>query len=149
MVIREIPFGSGLYYRGTVFRELILRRPLGLVLSEEDLRGEDQQIHIAAVRGENEIWGMVILKQVNDRVVKLRQMAVAPDRHRCGIGRDLVRFCEKRAQERGFSVVEMHARVSARGFYEKLGYETEGGEFMELGNVPHIKMSRRLVGERF
>jgi predicted GNAT family N-acyltransferase len=37
----------------------------------------------------------------------------------------------------------MHARKTAMGFYEKLGYEKIGDEFTEV-TIPHYKMEKRL-----
>jgi predicted GNAT family N-acyltransferase len=37
----------------------------------------------------------------------------------------------------------MLARVSAKGFYERLGYQSTGVEFIEV-TVPTIKMTRRI-----
>jgi len=143
IAIQEVPFGSAVYELTKAFREDILRRPLGLVLSAHDLHGEDQQIHIAAVGSNNAILGTVVLKPVSPNVIRLRQMAVAPALRGTGIGRGLVRFAEMLAVAKGFQTIEMHARVSARGFYERLGYQSTGVEFIEV-TVPTIKMTRRI-----
>jgi predicted GNAT family N-acyltransferase len=37
----------------------------------------------------------------------------------------------------------MHARKTATGFYEKLGYKIVGKEFTEL-NIPHYNMEKPL-----
>jgi predicted GNAT family N-acyltransferase len=38
----------------------------------------------------------------------------------------------------------MHARKSAVGFYEKLGYHIASEEFMEV-NIPHYMMEKMLI----
>jgi predicted GNAT family N-acyltransferase len=38
----------------------------------------------------------------------------------------------------------MHARKSALGFYEKLGYTPEGDEFEEV-TIPHYLMRKKLL----
>ena len=141
-MIREVPFGSGLYEACKLVRAEILRRPLGLSLSAQDLEGEERQIHIAAIE-DGEVVGTVVLKPLSHSVMKLRQMAVAPHRHGSGLGRELVRFAETVAAARGAETIEMSARCSAQGFYERLGYQTEGGEFIEV-TVPTVKMVRQL-----
>jgi predicted GNAT family N-acyltransferase len=141
-MIREIAFGSSLYNAMARFREDHLRRPLGLANSADDLAGEDRQVHIAAVEGDA-ILGTVILKPVSASLVKLRQMAVAPQTRGQGLGRDLMLFAEKIARQRGYREIEMHARVSAKGFYEKLGYRAVGDEFVEV-TVPHVAMTKPL-----
>jgi len=61
-----------------------------------------------------------------------------------GIGRALMQFAENIARDRGFRRITMHARKSATGFYEKLGYTVSGGEFEEV-TLPHVVMEKRLI----
>jgi GNAT superfamily N-acetyltransferase len=142
--ITMVPFGTPLYERTKRFREALLRTPLGLELSEQDLAGEQSQIHIAAVDRVGVVRGTVLLKPISEDTVKLRQMAVCDKVQGAGLGRKLVTFAEQVAKERGFKIIEMHARVSALGFYEKLGYATEGEKFIEV-TVPTILMKKALV----
>ena len=41
------------------------------------------------------------------------------------------------------SVIELHARETALGFYERLGFARVGEEFLEV-NIPHWKMRKRI-----
>jgi predicted GNAT family N-acyltransferase len=41
----------------------------------------------------------------------------------------------------GITHLLMHARLSAVGFYQKLGYEKVGGSFTEVG-IPHVRMEK-------
>jgi N-acetylglutamate synthase-like GNAT family acetyltransferase len=75
--------------------------------------------------------------------VQLRQMAVKKDIQSGGIGKSIVAFAEKLAKEKGFSVLMMHARNTALGFYQKCGYTIRGNEFIEV-TVPHHCMEKRL-----
>jgi GNAT superfamily N-acetyltransferase len=143
ITIREIPYGSDLYERSKRLREEVLRRPLGLELNEQDVATEEIQIHIAAIVDDTSVVGTVILKPLTLARAKLRQMAVSPGLQGTGTGRALVQHAEAVARERGFRLMEMHARVSARGFYEKLGYSAVGEQFVEA-TVPAIKMSKTL-----
>jgi predicted GNAT family N-acyltransferase len=52
-------------------------------------------------------------------------------------------FAENIARDRGFKRLNMHARKTAQGFYEKLGYHLEGPEFEEV-TIPHIEMVKDL-----
>lgn len=144
MIIQEIPYASALYEASTHFREEVLRRPLGLTLSAQDVDGEDSQIHIAAVEGGTIIVGTVLLKPLPSGHVKLRQMAVSGALQGQGVGRKLVRFAETAARARGARIIEMHARVSAREFYEKLGYRAVGEKFIEV-TVPTVRMIKTLL----
>lgn len=141
-VLREVAFGSELYDQTACFRDLHLRRPLGMVLAADEVAGEDHQIHIAALQ-EDHVVGTVVLKPLSATQVKLRQMAVAPALRGTGLGRTLIHAAERVARERGFDTIEMSARRSATGFYEKLGYNAVGAEFREVG-LPHITLTRSL-----
>lgn len=142
IVIREVAFGSDLYEQTACFRDIHLRRPLGMVLDAADVAGEGHQTHIAAMQ-HGHVVGTVILKPLSSKRIKLRQMAVDATLHGTGLGRSLVRFAETLAHERGFDTVEISSRQSATGFYEKLGYRTSGDPFLEVG-LPHITLTRSL-----
>lgn len=138
-----IPFGTSRYEQTKRFRDKILREPLGLTLSEKDVEGEGQQLHIAALDDAGEVVGTVVLKPGSTDEMKLRQMAVADKMQGTGLGKKLVTYAETVAKEHGFHVIAMHARISALGFYEKLGYKSEGESFIEV-TVPTILMKKRL-----
>lgn len=142
VTIREVAFGSRLYDLAVGFRDRHLRQPLGLSLDAADLAGEERQIHVVALM-DGAVVGTVVLKPCGPTLLKLRQMAVAPAIGRTGLGRRLVGFAEAVARGRGCEHVEMSARTSARGFYEKLGYGAVGPVFTEV-TVPHIRMLKRL-----
>jgi GNAT superfamily N-acetyltransferase len=60
-----------------------------------------------------------------------------------GIGRALMIFAENIARDQGYKRLCMHARRSAIGFYEKLGYAVSGDEFVEV-TIPHFTMEKSL-----
>lgn len=75
----------------------------------------------------------------------MRQVAVASDCQRQGIGKALVSYAERYAAQHGYTEITAHARESALPFYEKLGYTRSGDRFVELG-IPHIEVRKRLTG---
>ena len=60
-----------------------------------------------------------------------------------GIGATMMNFAENVARDRGFRIMSMHARKTAIGFYEKLGYKVSGDEFQEV-TIPHFVMQKVL-----
>jgi predicted GNAT family N-acyltransferase len=84
-----------------------------------------------------------ILTEKNRDTLQLRQMAVAPSSQYKGLGRELLQFAEKIAKEKNYSIVMMHARETATGFYEKCGYAIVGEEFSEVG-IPHFEMMKKI-----
>ncbi|MEV5312173.1 MULTISPECIES: GNAT family N-acetyltransferase [unclassified Streptomyces] len=76
-------------------------------------------------------------------VGSLGRLAVAKDARGLGLGAVLVRAIEDAARARGLAVVDLHAQTHALGFYERLGYEAYGPEYLEAG-IPHQGMRRVL-----
>jgi len=76
---------------------------------------------------------------------QVRQVVVAPAARGLGVGRLLMCAVEATALDEGASALWLHARESAVGFYEALGYACEGDRFVsELTGIPHRTMRKRL-----
>ena len=142
MPIRQIDFNSGEYKQMIHLREEILRKPLHLTFEADELDNEINDILIGAF-DEEKILGCCILSRVDTRVVRLRQMAVQNNLQGKGIGASMMNFAENLARDSGYKKLIMHARKTAVGFYEKLGYKVSGHEFMEV-SLPHYIMSKKL-----
>lgn len=140
--IREVAFGSDDYYLACELRDLVLRRPLGLELSAEDVAGEARQYHLLAF-DESGLAGCLLLVPGDDGVIKMRQVAIAERAQRRGVGSALVARAEALGRERGFRAMVLHARRAAVSFYERAGYVVEGPEFVEV-TIPHSKMRKAL-----
>ena len=115
-----------------------------LTFDKEELEKEMGDILIGAFEDER-MLGCCMLIETEPGTVRLRQMAVSNNLQGKGIGRALMQFAENIARDRGFRKITMHARKSATGFYEKLGYFISGGEFEEV-TLPHVVMEKRLIG---
>jgi predicted GNAT family N-acyltransferase len=142
MAIVEIPHGSPGYLELVRLRELHLRQPIGLRMSEEDLAGEETQRHFALVRNEV-ILGGLIANPARADTVKLRQMWIDPSLRGQGCGRILLEEVERRLTAEGIHHFILSARESAAGFYQGSGYEVIGERFTEVG-IPHLRMEKRL-----
>jgi GNAT superfamily N-acetyltransferase len=75
--------------------------------------------------------------------VRLRQMAVPNNMQGKGVGRALMIFAENIARDLGYKRLSMHARKTALGFYQKLGYSVISPEFEEV-TIPHYIMEKVL-----
>ena len=120
----------------------IMRKPLGLNFSPEELEKEKNDILIGAF-DEDDMLGCCILTNMNDGCVRVRQMAVQKNMQGKGIGESIITFAENIAYDKGFKALTMHARDTAIGFYEKYGYKVKGEKFMEI-NIPHHIMEKKL-----
>ncbi len=142
MEIREVAHGSGEYRAAVALRLAVLRIPLGLALTSEQLAAEADDIHLAAINGD-EVVGCLVLTDHHEGSLHMRQVAVAPERQRQGIGRQLVAASEDAARRCGFSQMILHARDTAVPFYLALGYSVEGDMFEEV-TIPHFRMTKQL-----
>ena len=143
MALKIIDHGSREYQQMVQLRNDILRKPLKLTLTPEELAKEKDEILIGAFE-EEKMLGCCMLIIVDRSTVRLRQMAVLNNLQGKGIGRALMEFAENIARDRGFKKIIMHARKSAAGFYEKLGYQVCSDEFEEV-TLPHYEMEKKLV----
>jgi predicted GNAT family N-acyltransferase len=121
----------------------ILRKPLGLSFTQEELDREKGDILIGAFDDER-ILACCLLTKMDNATCKLRQMAVQNSQQGKGIGATMMNFAENVARDRGYGVLAMHARKTAAGFYEKLGYKVSGDEFEEV-TIPHYVMQKKLI----
>lgn len=123
-------------------RDDMLRKPLGLGFTPQELEDEKDNMLIAAFE-DDDMLGCCMLVEENPDTVRLRQMAVLNDLQGKGIGRALMGFAENLARDRGYKTLSMHARKNAIGFYEKMGYKVASDEFTEV-TIPHYVMEKRL-----
>ena len=150
MAIRVIDHGTKEYQQMVDLRNQILRKPLGLTFEADELEREKEDILIGCFE-EDKLQGCCLLTKQDEKTVRLRQMAVISGLQGKGVGRVLMQFAENIARDRGFKMMAMHARKTALGFYEKLGYSTTGEEFEEVtipchGAVGAMKINRRFGG---
>ena len=89
--------------------------------------------------------GCLVLGPIDANVVRMRQVAVQPDRQRQGIGRALVGFAEQSARARGHREIVAHVREPVISFYASLGYELTGPRFIEV-TLPHFPMRKIIAG---
>ena len=143
MALKQIDHGTREYIQMIELREMVLRRPLGLTFSHQDLEAEKDDILIACT-DDDEMLGCCILTKIDNETVRLRQMAVPDKLHGKGIGASIIYFAESLAKDKGYRCMTMHSRDSAIGFYEKFGFTIKGNQFIEV-NLPHHIMEKKLL----
>jgi predicted GNAT family N-acyltransferase len=143
IVIFEAPLGSDLYRQALALREAILRRPLGLTISADELADDETRQHFCAL-WQGRVVGSVSLKPLGEALLQLKQMAVAQDRQRRSIGRQLLVHAEGWGRSSGFQLMTLNARIGIEGFYAAHGYVVAGNPFEE-NTIPHIRMTKPLA----
>lgn len=142
MALKMIQYSSKEYEQMVALRYQMLRKPLGLVFSEEELEKEKNNILLGCF-DEDVLEGCCMLVETNLAEVRLRQMAVLSGLQGKGIGRVLVLFAENVARDRRYKKILMHSRLNSIPFFEKLGYHVKGDPFVEL-TIEHVVMEKEL-----
>ena len=115
----------------------ILRKPLGLNFTADDLIKEEKDIFIGCFE-EDELIGCCSLVALDAHSYRLRQMAVKDNFQRKGVGKEIIQFSENYLREKGVKTLLLYAREVAIDFYEKIGYVKEGQPFEEVGLVHYL-----------
>lgn len=149
-----VSHGSEAYHQTIDLRHSILREPLGLSFSPEELAAEKDSIHITChIKGQ--LVGCLVLKPHGSHELQMRQVAISELLQGQGIGKALVKYSEKYATDilpepdkskskaGTKNKIWLHARETAVPFYERLGYKREGEAFEEVG-LPHWSMYKEL-----
>ncbi len=140
----DIEFNSSRYDELVELRYKVLLEPLGLKFLDMHREKEANYLHVGCVETlDDRLIGGLILAPVNDKEIRLMQVAIDGRHQGEGIGRELVKYAEKRAKETGYSKVIMHAMLSVVSFYERLGYHQEGDIFEEKG-ITFVRMVKNL-----
>ena len=140
--VGEVAFGSEDYLAAVEIRREVLRRPLGLDYTPEQLAADEGKTILVAKMDES-VVGTLMLTDEGSGSVRMRAVAVLPSLQGSGIGRSLVEASENVARRLGFRRMFLHARDHAVGFYDRLGYAIEGETFVEVG-IPHRLMTKSL-----
>ena len=142
MALKIIDYGTHEYRLMLKLREDLLRKPLGISFTKEELEREKQDVLIGAFDDED-ILGCCMLVEMEPGVVRLRQLAVLNNLQGKGVGTAILQFSENLARDLGYKKITMHARKHTVDFFEKLGYQTVGEEFIEI-TIPHFEMHKEL-----
>ncbi|MYL63585.1 GNAT family N-acetyltransferase [Bacillus hwajinpoensis] len=81
--------------------------------------------------------------RVINQIAKAERICVLSSYRKTGLGQLLMKSIEKHARELDLKEIKLNAQRTAVGFYEKLGYKTVSGEFIDAG-IPHVTMIKTL-----
>ncbi len=139
----EIQFATPEYDELVQLRTKILRKPLGLEFTIDQLSNEYNDFHFGIYNQELKLLGGMIFNNIGNNTLKMRQVAVDDVCQNKGIGKFMVKQSEEWAKERGFNKIELNSRDTAIPFYQSLGYVGEGEIFIEV-SIHHLKMVKNL-----
>lgn len=140
MQVEIIEHGGPKYDMTVSLRDRILRQPLGLRFTTEELAAESTCIHVAGFV-DGQIIACCVIALQPQGWFKIRQVAVDSDFQRQGLGRQLMEFVHGHVASIGGTKVFCHSRDVAEPFYVKLGYQPTG-EYFEEVSIRHVRMEK-------
>ncbi len=143
MYIESYDFGTPSFDEALSLRNDILRVPLGLEFFPDDISAEWDSFHLGAYSDQNELQACLVLQPIDNKEIKMRQVAVAEAHQGKGIGTALVEASEAFCKEKSYTTIVLSARKTAVKFYQKQGYKKKGRMYEEVG-IPHYKMYKNL-----
>lgn len=142
--IKTILYGTQEYEKTLALRNKVMRIPLGLNIYEEDFSSEKDALMMGMFDGE-QLLGVGVMSN-NGPDYKLEYLCIDSEIQSCGIGASLLECLEAMAKRQGAQKISMDARVSAKKFYARHGYETVGDIFLlDYAPVEHIVMEKKLT----
>jgi len=143
IICSEIKHGADEYTQTVALRNEILREPLNLAFSPQELAEEKDSYHLVCWQ-DGKLTACLILKPLSGRQIRMRQLAIMTADQGTGIGSALVAYSESFARAHGYDEMVLHARQTAAGFYAKLGYQRVGDSFTEV-ELMHFVMRKSLA----
>ncbi len=138
-----VDFGSKEYYQSLSLRNQVLRKPLQLQFSKDQLDPDKDDWHLGVFFQAQCVACLIITPNRDLNIAKMRQVAVSEIHQGQGIGKLMVIEAERRLRAQNFIEIQLHARENAIPFYLSLGYTLVGDWFTEVG-IPHKKMLKPL-----
>jgi predicted GNAT family N-acyltransferase len=136
----EVAFDSLQFWEVVRLREIVLRLPLNMRFSADQIIAEKDEIIYAL---QNEHGRIIATNQfvIHGTEAKMRQVATSSKFQGKGYGKKLYELSEAKLKAMGIFVISCHARSSAIPFYEKQGFVMDSAAFLEVG-IPHRKMKK-------
>ena len=130
---------------GLAIRYQLLRAPWGQPRGSERDPLDAAAVHALAVTPSGTPIGTARLHTAAPGRGQIRFMAVLPAFQGLGIGARLTAYLEDRARAEGLARVVLDARLTARSFYERQGYQVMGDAHTLFGSVANVRMEKALT----
>lgn len=123
-------------------RKVVFVEEQGVSLEEEIDEFETTAQYMIAYNDDHQPIATARFRDVNG-IAKIERVAVLKTERGQGTGRALMRALEQEAQRQGFHHFKLGAQTHAIPFYESLGYQAYGDQFLDAG-IPHYYMEKYL-----
>lgn len=100
----------------------------------------------AAIAIENMVVAYGQLVPHANKIYQICQMVVAPAYQQQNLGTTILLFLIHKAKDEGAVSLTLNARLTAVSFYQRLGFQTQGGEFpSSTTGIMHIAMNKKIA----
>lgn len=110
-------------------------------IEEEIDQYEDEAVHVVLYDAQQPVGAGRF--RIADGYGKVERVCVMASHRKSGAGKIIMVEMEHIARQHGMDKLKLNAQTHAEGFYQKLGYETVSGEFLDAG-IPHVTMVKTL-----
>ena len=147
MKLGIVPYDSTSYWQAVYLRNELLRKPLDMKFTQDELDAEKNQFHFVVMDENLEVIATTLVQPLDNKKFKIRQVCVKETEQGKGIGKKLYGFVESYLYHEVTIPIhlELNARESVIEYYERLGFKQTGDRFIEIG-IPHQKMIK-VLGE--
>ena len=134
---------SDIYLDAVRIRQKVFVQEQGVPANLEIDGNEAYSVHFVLYTDEEKPAATVRLLPLNDKTFKLQRMAVLKEYRGKNLGTEIIAEAEIFAKQQGFTTIELGAQLTAKRFYEKLGYQVYGEPFQDAG-IAHVHMKKEL-----
>ena len=143
VTFKFIQYNSPPYTEALRLREDVMRKPLGILLSEEDIKDDDNKTHICGYYGDELVCGCS-LKVIHHKIAHIYSVFVKQIYQNQGIGQELMTFAESYAKSLGVARLYVEGRKAAQRFYQKCDFTPCGSEYVDM-NILHQDMRKDIL----
>lgn len=121
-------------------REIVFVQEQGIDASLEYDDLDDVCTHVVGLL-DSEPVTTARLRPIDSTIGKVERVATIQSARGRGYGKDIMNEVERVAKRQGLDELRLGAQLTALPFYEKLGYEAFGDEFLDA-DIPHRMMRK-------
>lgn len=126
----------------------VLRAPWHQPPGSEKDEFEQDAIHRMIINDKQQVIAIGRLQQLADSIAQIRYMAVENDSKGQGFGSQILASLEEAAKASHNKSIQLHARETATGFYQKYGYTLIEASHTLYGQIKHFLMEKSLDIEK-
>ncbi|MDR2539603.1 MAG: GNAT family N-acetyltransferase [Chlamydiales bacterium] len=146
MKFKWITIGNAEYDSAKMLRWEILLKPLGLCPETKEISEEIDSLHLIALDNKK-VVGSVVFSLESKMRGRMYQMVISEEYRKEKFGRKLLSTLEKELGKKGVYYVYLYAYKEVEGFYQQMGYQSEGPTIEKIG-IPHQLMSKTLPNQK-